>query len=489
MTRVRRNVSVLAKDTDWPDELVAYERAVGRMRKLDTGDASPVDPTSWRYQAAMHGRSLADGSPDTSDPRFNACQHGSWFFLPWHRMYLAAFEQMVQHHLGDDTWSLPYWYSIDPDDSTSSVLPAAFRDKGKRGNDLRTTERSPRVNAGKPIFGPGIPFDALASGLGDALTSGRYATPDGVSTFGGGQRAKPSFSGPEQGLLEGTPHGTVHVLVGGSGGWMSSFFTAALDPIFWLHHANLDRLWQVWLDLGHHSPRRRRSWMNTSFTFPAPEGQTVTWKVRDVLDTQALGYEYDDVEPPSGVADALEQPGPAVAPAKPTPQREVTRLRRQATPPTSGTELETPPRVVGAVDDVDLSTTTPVAIPVTGDVGAGTRTYLRIEGVTGTAAVPAYGVFLDVPDGDDPEEHPELRAGTVATFGLAEASVAGDLHDGDGVTVVLDVTAVRAVLEDDGRWDDGSVVVTFSAASGDDDETGTPDAHARRLALVVSATG
>ena len=493
MTRVRRNATVLSRNDDWPDELVAYEKAVDRMRKVEPGDASPTDPTGWRFQAAMHGRQLPDGRPDQSNPLFNQCQHGSWFFLPWHRMYLAAFERMVQHHLDDESWSLPYWYAIDPDHPQRSILPPAFRDTTKRDNDLHTTHRARRVNAGKPIYGAGFPRSFLDAGLGDALTAGRYATADGVTAFGGGKRARPSFSGPEQGLLEGTPHGTVHVLVGGPTGWMSSFFTAALDPIFWLHHANLDRLWQVWLDLGHRDPRRQRAWMDTKFSFPAPDGGTLTWSVAEVLDTTALGYTYDDLEPPSGVAAALKRPAPQVAPETPAPQSEVVRLRRQATPVTEDTDLPTPPRVVGAVDDVDLTSSAPVTIPVRSGADAGIRTYLRIEGVTGTAAVPAYSVYLDVPAGDAPDAHPELRAGTVATFGLEETSVAGDLHDGDGLTVVLDVTPVRAVLEGDGRWDDGAVVVTFVAADPadeDDEETpGQPDAHARRLALVTSATG
>jgi tyrosinase len=34
-------------------------------------------------------------------------------------------------------------------------------------------------------------------------------------------------------------------MIGGDG-WMSDPDKAALDPIFWLHHANIDRLWAAW---------------------------------------------------------------------------------------------------------------------------------------------------------------------------------------------------------------------------------------------------
>ncbi|RAL63485.1 hypothetical protein DID88_003905 [Monilinia fructigena] len=39
-----------------------------------------------------------------------------------------------------------------------------------------------------------------------------------------------------------SPHGTVHVLVGGEYGHMSFLSYSAFDPIFWLHHANVDRV-------------------------------------------------------------------------------------------------------------------------------------------------------------------------------------------------------------------------------------------------------
>ena len=41
---------------------------------------------------------------------------------------------------------------------------------------------------------------------------------------------------------------------------MASFFTAGLDPVFWMHHANIDRLWETYahdLDHGYPFPQGR----------------------------------------------------------------------------------------------------------------------------------------------------------------------------------------------------------------------------------------
>ncbi|MBE3049604.1 tyrosinase family protein [Candidatus Bathyarchaeota archaeon] len=44
-------------------------------------------------------------------------------------------------------------------------------------------------------------------------------------------------------------HDDIHGRTGGSGGHMSSLDVSAMDPIFWLHHCNVDRLWAIWQDL------------------------------------------------------------------------------------------------------------------------------------------------------------------------------------------------------------------------------------------------
>ena len=103
--RVRPDVWKL---NEWDDVLVWYARAIREMQKRPI-----ADPTSWRYQAAIHdyaraGDPLADPAdqlPSTADQaRFwKQCQHGSWYFLPWHRLYLGFFEQIVADNDQGDT--------------------------------------------------------------------------------------------------------------------------------------------------------------------------------------------------------------------------------------------------------------------------------------------------------------------------------------------------------------------------------------------------
>jgi tyrosinase len=494
MTRTRADVwAATNAEGDWPAALVGYERAVGLLRALDPPEGRPVNPLGWRFLAAIHGIAGANNQPDVSNPLWCTCQHGSWFFLPWHRMYLAAFELIVQQVLADDEWSLPYWYAIDPDDPGTSVLPPAFRDT-TRNNELFTERRSIPANSGAPL-------PDLSASVLQALDADVFSSPDGLSSFGSGERATPLFNGGEVGLVEDVPHGAVHVLVGNDfnqqgnvvrRGWMGSFFTAGLDPVFWLHHANIDRLWQVWLDLdpAHRNPTGDPAWFDTEFSFPAAGGGLVTWKVGDVLDTRGLGYQYESTAAPQGV-------GPPIPPVALVPEVGV-----------AGGDMtqRLPPRVLGATADVALASADVVVVDLArpddlglaGDAApGGGRMFLRIEGVTGTSGAAVYDVYLNVPAGDSPGDHPELRAGSFSTFGVAEMSQTNDIEGGAGRTSVLEITRVRDALAERGRWDPDRVRVSFipvvpiapddAAAAQVESMAATPtDMHARRIAIVVS---
>lgn len=233
MARVRKNVWSL----DAHDEtLTWYARAVSAMKERPI-----ADPTSWRYQAAVHeyqrdGDPLStpnDKLPTAADQtRFwTQCQHGSWYFLPWHRMYLHHFETIVAAEVeklgGPAGWALPYWnYSAS---AHARLLPPAFRQpKLPDGtpNGLYVEQRDPRCNAGQP-FAHARDTDVKA-----CLEQRHFDSPSagGSSSFGGPVTVF-EHGGGAQGALEQTPHGSIHVAVGGDGGWMGAFNTAALDPI------------------------------------------------------------------------------------------------------------------------------------------------------------------------------------------------------------------------------------------------------------------
>jgi tyrosinase len=500
LSGIRRDVWNLTRDEgEWPAALVAYEQAVGQLRQLDPAEGKPENPLGWRFLAAIHGIATPAGRADTSNSLWCNCQHGSWYFLPWHRMYLRAFELIVQNTLGDENWSLPYWYSIDPDDPERSVLPPAFRDTTRAGNNLFTDRRSIPANNGELL-------PDLSASLMDALDAREFSSADGLESFGSGERSTPSFNGDETGLLEDTPHGGVHVLVGNDydsqgnllrQGWMGSFFTAALDPVFWLHHANIDRLWQVWLDLdpNHRNPTGDPAWFDSVFSFPTIEGAVVKWKVGDVLDTEALGYEYESTAPPSGVTrEAL----PVAA-------------SESGSEGTRSDMAERPiPQVLGATSDVPIAPLEPIEVELVEPVDvrlardaesihptAG-RVYLRIEGVTGTAAAPVYHVYVNLLPGEIPEDHVELRAGSLSTFGIIEASQHDDLHDGGGKTVSFDITSLRDRLTEEGRWQPDRLQVSFvpvaparprdAGARGDLETMQASPSDLRASRIVVIAT-
>ena len=97
---LRRNIWTLPSGDQTVEE---YAQAVAIMRGRPASD-----PTSWTYQAAMHGTHA-----QSVQALWNGCQHGTWFFLAWHRMFIYYFEQIVRAAVvqagGSAQWSLPFW--------------------------------------------------------------------------------------------------------------------------------------------------------------------------------------------------------------------------------------------------------------------------------------------------------------------------------------------------------------------------------------------
>jgi tyrosinase len=81
---------------------------------------------------------------------------------------------------------------------------------------------------------------------------------------------------------------------------MGQVETAGQDPIFFLHHANIDRLWNAWLAQGggREDPLSDATWKGNSFLFFDENGNQVRLTPCDVLRcSQQLNYTYEN-EPP-----------------------------------------------------------------------------------------------------------------------------------------------------------------------------------------------
>jgi tyrosinase len=90
-------------------------------------------------------------------------------------------------------------------------------------------------------------------------------------------------------------HGAVHVLIGNALG-MGQVPWAANDPIFWLHHCNIDRLWASWNDAGRKNPNTS-AWLNKTFTFADENGVKVVGQVKNFRNIMPLRYRYEELAP------------------------------------------------------------------------------------------------------------------------------------------------------------------------------------------------
>ena len=484
MARVRKDVWSLGAGLN--DTLLWYARAVQTLQSRPL-----TDSTSWGFLAAMHGMHPVVwrqfGVIDSNTPlptlvvqrRFwNQCQHQSWYFLPWHRGYLAAFEAIIRDAVvtagGPADWALPYWNYSDGARPNARTIPDAFdlpTLPDGSDNPLRVARR----------FGDGttpIQLDPTVVSLSalqdDAFPGGDSDIPPG---FGGPETV--FHHGPESdttnGGLESLPHNAVHGAIGGvtPGGdpndWrdlglMSMPITAALDPIFWLHHANIDRLWSAWLrDVQEpHGNPGETTWLNgpadRAFVMPQVDQSEWTFTARDVLDTTAapLDYSYDDETVPIVEGRAT---------------RRLHRLGARATVAGGAPESEAAvstgktPELIGASDGpVNVTGATGAAVRLdpastralrgnlesvaaeTGPTAEPPRVFLKLEGIRGTSDAANYHVYVGLPPHADPAAHRERLAGTVSLFGISAASDPNGPTAGSGVSQVLEITEIVDAL-------------------------------------------
>ena len=235
------------------------------------------------------------------------CTHASTLFLPWHRPYIALYEQILyayaKYYVDNmefkdklyDRYTqalqnlrLPYWdwasdshlpsitmqKTIDitvqgdnPDTTEIKQIPNplySYAFTSKMAMDLITSElqspfqnkwslRCPDVN--------GVTHDEIADSQ-NASVSHRAGIFSLMSIDDFGEFSNTAWSpGHNYDSLE-SHHNTIHNFTGGDqsqvpepsnpvtalpvSGNMEDLWSSSFDPIFWLHHVNVDRLWAIW---------------------------------------------------------------------------------------------------------------------------------------------------------------------------------------------------------------------------------------------------
>lgn len=191
-------------------------------------------------------------------------------FLPWHRQFVKLYETALREECGFDG-SQPYWdWSQDADADSISQSEIWDPETGFGGNGVPGTYTVPPDPTNTSRIHPSAFLGCVADGpfanytlkLGPGLFVTDHCLTRGFNNtatqFLNTSAIEETLSQPtwEQFTvrLEGSPeiaplhraHDGGHVAVGGE---MSNFFSSPGDPIFYLHHANLDRIWWRWQNL------------------------------------------------------------------------------------------------------------------------------------------------------------------------------------------------------------------------------------------------
>ena len=316
---IRKNIRSLT-----PDERKAFVNALLNLKAEGQYDKY----VHWHH----HVMQPAVLSFEPYDANYRNGAHRGPAFLPWHREFLLQLETELRSI--DSSVSIPYWnWTEDTNNSTESVL---WHDDFMGGNGIEADQW--RVATGpfayqngkwpvpdyseeglpgpglKRSFGQFLPTLPTPADLELALREVFYDTPPyNPSPFTIGFRNRiegfVTQRGDSRVATTGSQlHNRVHVWVGGN----MLLMTSPDDPVFFLHHCFIDKVWADWQDLQqrnnpdavpHYAPLR-----------DGPRGHNIDdqiqpWKrtIREVLEIESLGYTY---EQPAVVAEAFEITGP-----------------------------------------------------------------------------------------------------------------------------------------------------------------------------------
>ena len=289
--RVRIRPAAHAVDKAYLDK---FNRAVELMKALPADD-----PRNFTQQANIHCAYCDGAYEQVGFPNVDIQVHNSWLFFPFHRWYLYFYERILGKLIDDPTFVMPFWNWDAP---AGMQLPAIYANPRSALYDpLRSKTHQPPTLIDLDYNGT----EGDKSIQANLTIMYRQMVSNGRSPrlFLGLPYRAGDAPDPGAGSLENIPHGPVHIWTGDQTQPnfenMGNFYSAARDPIFYAHHANVDRMWSIWKTLG---GRRQdftdRDWLDAAFLFYDENAQLVRVKVRDCVDSRKLGYDYQNVDIP-----------------------------------------------------------------------------------------------------------------------------------------------------------------------------------------------
>ncbi|KAM6585249.1 hypothetical protein CsatB_012251 [Cannabis sativa] len=288
-----------------PDDVAKYKKALALMKALPEDD-----PRSFVQQAKVHCAYCNGAYDQVNSGNDHYIQvHHSWLFFPFHRWYLYFYEKILGSLIDDPSFALPFWNWDHP---SGYQIPSIFVDQTSPLYDLN---RNPchlpptmvdlDYTAGE-IFNPKPPVsEAQQVSINLSVMYRQMVSSAKIPLLFFGEPYKNGdCPDPGQGSIESMPHNTIHIWCGDNRreNWedMGSFHSSGRDPLFYSHHANVDRMWNIWKSI----PGAKRvdindqDYLNSTFLFYDENAQLVRVRVGDSLDSKKLGYVYQEVDLP-----------------------------------------------------------------------------------------------------------------------------------------------------------------------------------------------
>ena len=346
-TRVRRSWSTLSDD----DQKQVIDGFVKLKQTTVDSDAAGAERADYKtFCEDSYTRNLYDFyvelhysafvSMGKDDMPENQMAHMGPQFLPWHRYYLLRIEADMQEVLGDPDFALPYWDwedceagSGDGTNPCPKIFDTDFLGSHGGCEDEEMGVTGYLVDQGFETYiwsqvdensmfntdSLNCSTKPLQRAVGcNEVTDGRLPTAEDVAgifdrkvydaesydTCNTDQDVsfRQYIEGYKQDerralcILAGCEnHGLGHIYIGGD---MGSGGAPSNDPMFFLHHANIDRLWAMWQDNNRASsdtatdygnPDYPDDWRGEIFNFDEVRAD-------EMFDYRALGFSYDTNE-------------------------------------------------------------------------------------------------------------------------------------------------------------------------------------------------